>query len=111
MAKGTDHYLPEAGVIPSDRVYLCGVCNAPCNERRSVIGYRSFAEAAANSTKSVYDEFACPNRNMDWHKQAYMLMEHARNTPSASLASLYEEEIRLILSTRKTTKEDFHRPF
>lgn len=98
-----DRYTPDVNEVPPGEVVNCGVCGDAMNERRNVLGPRGYASALAGS-KSLHDEFECPNRESDWHVQIVKLRRKIEETPSSKIADLLKTEVLEILDNRKATK-------
>jgi hypothetical protein len=82
----------------------CDVCNAKMDVTRGVFGPTGFAESMAKKGH-LYDLFTCPDKDADWHKQAYEVMREASNTKSGMLCKILKTEAAMIIKNRKTTKE------
>jgi hypothetical protein len=97
-----DIYTPDS----SEKVeeVFCGLCGDKMMVERDVMGATSLAEAWSKK-KHMHDFFECPNMAEMWHLQAKAIRHQIRETPSAKLAAMLQEELNEILKTRKATKE------
>ena len=89
---------PEPGRV--DRAY-CGICCAEMNVERSV-----YHEDTRRNNPC--DLFTCPYLQRGWHKQAACLKDMIRDTPSANIAKLLQDELDVILIKKKPTKDLSH---
>lgn len=101
LHKGWDVITTEPGKHES---MTCPVCNQEMNVIRNEKGPTSWA-GTMMQTEHLHDTFTCKNAGKKWHKQVRNLREAVINTPSAKLASLFNEEIEEILKSKKATKE------
>jgi len=81
----------------------CGVCNGNMVVKRNVKGVRGWAAAVVGHGKD-HDEWACPLRYLDWHKQAKKLKQEINKTASAKLTHIMREELAGILLNKQVTK-------
>lgn len=98
--------------FPNPGEYLavtCGVCGRSMTVKRNVLGPTGFAEAMLvrndQSKGHLHDKFWCEDREESWHRQAKVVRDEARETPSKRLADLLNEEADEIVRTRKNTKK------
>lgn len=89
LDRKTWRFTPNAGTVESP-VY-CGVCGQKCEETRDINGPRSYVENMAE-VSSLYDEFVCPNGELEWHQQAVDISVEADKTSSNRLRKLLLDE-------------------
>lgn len=70
----------------------CRVCHSLCDVERNLTGPTAWAEASARRGH-WHDEFACPHRQKEWHKQALELVLEIEKTPSKRLAELMQHDL------------------
>jgi formylmethanofuran dehydrogenase subunit E len=99
-------YTPDIGDVPANEIVECGVCGEKMDEERNHYGPRGFVQAMAKS-KSRFDIFSCPNRELGWHKQAIALRQERNNTASRHLADIFEQEAQAIIATKTATIAKF----
>lgn len=97
---GYEVLTPECGKHESMN---CPTCGDVMNVERDVEGATGFAEAMAGR-KHKHDRFTCPNAGKNWHVQIIKLGHEAKNTASAAIERMINDEIRGILETRRPTK-------
>lgn len=100
LHSGWDIVMTKPGEYDSMK---CRVCGEEMAVTRNAFGPTSSMGAMFGS-KHIHDEFLCANAVFGWHDQVRRLREVIRDTPSAKLTAIYEEEIREILEKRKPTK-------
>lgn len=96
-------YSPDAGEHdPQEKMY-CGVCGDVMDARLGVNGPTGSVEAMAKR-KHLHDSYTCPNMEEVWHLQLIALRNEKRRTASTLIEALLEEEVVMVLETRKETK-------
>ena len=98
-----ERYTPDPGTHPPEMEVCCGVCGDRMNLKENCYGPRGFVMAMSGS-KSHYDSYTCPNSKEGWHRQVLALRKEKRETASTLVESLLDEEIKLVLESRKATK-------
>ncbi len=99
-------YTPDAGEYdPQEKIY-CGVCGDVMDARLGVDGPTSWAEGVSGRTH-LHDSYECPNMKEKevWHLQVIALRNEKRRTASTLIEAILEEEIGMVLETRKETKK------
>lgn len=96
-----DYAYPDPGKYESLK---CGICETEMNVRRNLHGPTSYGAAMAKKGRD-HDAFRCPHIDEDWHIQAKALRRAARETPSATLAGVFLQEMAQICQTREATKK------
>ena len=96
MLKGYDFFCmtPEK----FDKV-ICKVCGINCDVKRNVMDYTGFAAAMAK-TKTLHDQFKCPNVDEKWHKKALNLILDIESCNSPSLKKIMQTDLKNIIGNK-----------
>jgi len=102
---GFDYFTPDPGKHKSMN---CKACNEEMHVERNV-DYRQGGPWGLHHKSAVrkIDEFTCNNAGKPWHDQVIALRRFQRDTPSNTLATLVEGEIKEIIKTKLSTKNNY----
>lgn len=97
-----DSFTPDPGIYADD--LPCGICGDRMDVTRNVMGPRSWA-GAMSGAKTPHDCYSCPNTEERWHIQARLLKRMMTDTPSPSLAAMFEKDLCDVIKRRVKSKE------
>lgn len=101
--KNHGRYTPDTNDDNPD-TYPCGICETSMPVVKNRYGPTGSVEAMARHGH-YHDRYECPNRDEQWHKQALALHKEIEKTPSQAISNLLTEELILVLTEHKATKE------
>jgi hypothetical protein len=107
--KGEDCFSPDVGQPPPKDT--CRTCKTFLEKTHAnQDGATGIMEAMARRSH-LHDVWACPYAGEDWHDQLTALRKEIRQTASARLQKMLEEEAAEIVATRKPTKTEYKSVF
>jgi hypothetical protein len=86
---GYDYFVDKPGNLDEWR---CRICGSIATVTRNVFGPTSTASSLAKVFVH-HDIFVCPHADVDWHHQAYRLLNAIEETPSKRLAALIQQDL------------------